>query len=114
MEHFLEQFAKIPFQIKAISLLVILIVIIGGNYFVIVVGKQNSIEELTQNIATADAKLTELKKEAADKERYEKEIQQLKEKLAAAEKQLPKKAEIPQLLRDIEYEAVQTGLIFEK
>tara|TARA_B100000925_G_C21914239_1_gene432942 strand:- start:4 stop:618 length:615 start_codon:yes stop_codon:yes gene_type:complete len=114
MEHFLEQFAKIPFQIKAISLLVILVVIVGGNYFVIVVEKQNSIEDLTQNIQEADTKLKELKKEAEDKERYEKEILKLKKKLAAAEKQLPKKAEIPQLLRDIEYEAVQTGLEFDK
>jgi type IV pilus assembly protein PilO len=114
MEKFLEQFAKIPFQIKAIALLVILVVIVGGNYFVIIIEKQSSIEELTLNIVNAEKKLKELKKEAADKERFEKEIATLKQKLADAEKQLPKKAEIPQLLRDIEYEAVQTGLIFEK
>jgi type IV pilus assembly protein PilO len=114
MEKFLEQFSKIPFQIKAISLLVILVVIVGGNYFVIIIEKQSSIEELTLSIENAEKKLKELKKEAADKERYEKEIQGLQKKLADAEKQLPKKAEIPQLLRDIEYEAVQTGMVFDK
>ncbi|MBL93087.1 MAG: hypothetical protein CMH56_14900 [Myxococcales bacterium] len=114
MDRFLEQFAKIPFQIKVLALAGALTVIVGGNYFVIILEKQRAIEDYTSQIETTESELGSLRKEASDKEKKEKTITSLKKQLAAAEERLPKKAEIPQLLRDIEYEAEQSGLVFEE
>jgi type IV pilus assembly protein PilO len=114
VDKFLEQFAKIPFQFKVLALVGSLTVIVGGNYFVIILEKQRAIEDYTSQIDSTEQELGTLRKEASDKEKKEKTITSLKKQLAAAEERLPKKAEIPQLLRDIEYEAEQSGLTFEE
>ena len=114
MDKFLEQFSRIPFHFKVLALLVSLLVIVGGNYSVIILEKQSTIDEYNENILTTTQALTGLKKDAAEKEKTETTITKLKESLLAAEAQLPKKAEIPQLLKDIEYEAEQSGLTFER
>ena len=114
MDRFLEQFAKIPFQFKMLALAGTLTVIVGGNYFVIILEKQRGVDDYAGQIETTEQELSSLRKKASDKEEKEKTITNLKQKLAAAEERLPKKAEIPQLLRDIEYEAEQSGLEFEQ
>ena len=90
-----------------------LTLIVGGNYFVIILEKQRAIEDYSTQIDTTEQELGKLRRQAGDKEKKEKIIAELKKKLAAAEERLPKKAEIPQLLRDIEYEAEQAGLVFQ-
>ena len=110
MEKFLESFAKIPLQQKlgGVALLVVLIGV--GTYFLSVSDSIAKIEQHDQKLEQQEAELLKLQQQAQHRTQFMREVERLKQRLREAEEQLPKQAEIPKVLRDIDYEAKQAGL----
>jgi len=110
MEKFLESFAKIPLQQK-IGGAALAVVLIGvATYFLSVADSLEKMENLDSEIATQEKKLVELEQKAQHRTQFQREVERLMQRLREAEEQLPKQAEIPKVLRDIDYEAKQAGL----
>lgn len=110
MEKFLESFAKIPLQQK-LGAVAIAVVLLGvGTYFFSVADAITKIEEHDASIEKQEAELLKLQQQAQHRTQFMREVERLKQRLREAEEQLPKQAEIPKVLRDIDYEAKQAGL----
>lgn len=110
MEKFLESFAKIPLQQK-LGGVAILVVLVGvGTYFLSVADSITRIEEHDATLEKQEAELLKLQQQAQHRTQFMREVERLKQRLREAEEQLPKQAEIPKVLRDIDYEAKQAGL----
>jgi type IV pilus assembly protein PilO len=114
MDKFLENFAKVPLQQKLIGVGVAVLLVIGGAYFLSVDPALLRIEENDQRIAGQEAELLKLQQQAQHRTQFMREVERLRMKLREAEEQLPKQAEIPKLLRDIAYEAQQSGLRLDR
>ncbi len=114
MNQFLDQFARIPSQQKALGLVGAVLLIVVGTYFFSVSDATTTIEENEATIDKQEADLLKLETQAQYRSQYMREVERLKQKLREAEEQLPKKAEVPKLLRDISYEANQSGLLVDR
>jgi type IV pilus assembly protein PilO len=110
MEKFLEQFAKVPLQQKLAGLGLFIVLIGVATYSLSISGSMDKATQLDTEIATQEAKLVELEQKAQHRTQFLREVERLKQRLREAEEQLPKQAEIPKVLRDIDYEAKQAGL----
>jgi len=110
MEKFLESFAKVPLQQKVGGVAIAVVLIGVMTYVLSVEGSISKIEELDGQIAQQEAQLVELEQKAQHRTQFLREVERLKQRLREAEEQLPKQAEIPKVLRDIDYEAKQAGL----
>ena len=110
MEKFLESFAKVPLQQKlgAVAALVVLVGV--GTYFLSVSDAVTLIEAHDEALSKQEAELLKLQQQAQHRTQFMREVERLKQRLREAEEQLPKQAEIPKVLRDIDYEAKQAGL----
>ena len=110
MEKFLESFAKVPLQQKlgAVAALVVLVGV--GTYFLSVSDAVTQIEAHDASLEKQETELLKLQQQAQHRTQFMREVERLKQRLREAEEQLPKQAEIPKLLRDIAYEAQQSGL----
>ena len=114
MEKILEQFSRIPAEQKALGLVGLVLLLVAGTYFLSI---SDSIETQEQNeaeIKKQEDELLKLQTQAQYRTQYMREVERLKQKLREAEEQLPKKAEVPKLLRDISYEAGQSGLLVDR
>ena len=114
MEKFLEEFAKFPIQQKAAGVVAACILILGAAYYF---GISDSLAKIDANDATIqknEDQLVQLQQQAQNRTQYMREVERLKQRLREAEEQLPKSAEIPKLLRDIAYEAQQSGLRMDR
>jgi type IV pilus assembly protein PilO len=114
MEKFFDQFAKIPIRVKLLAMAGLIIAIAFLDWYLVVNEAQKTIEQNEEVIAQKNAELTKLQQQAANRTAYMREVERLKQRLREAEEQLPKTAEIPKLLRDIAYEAQQSGLLLER
>jgi type IV pilus assembly protein PilO len=110
MEKFLEQFAKVPLQQKLAGLGLFIVLIGIATYTLSVSGSMEKVTQLDAEITTQEGKLVELEQKAQHRTQFLREVERLKQRLREAEEQLPKQAEIPKVLRDIDYEAKQAGL----
>ena len=110
MEKLLEQFAKIPLQQKQIAVRAVVVLIGVATYFMSVDPALAQIADNEARIETQEAQLLKLQQQAQHRTQFMREVERLKQRLREAEEQLPKLAEIPKLLRDITYEAQQSGL----
>ncbi|MCC7070479.1 MAG: type 4a pilus biogenesis protein PilO [Deltaproteobacteria bacterium] len=110
MEKLLEQFAKIPLQQKLIGVGAAVVLIAVATYFWSVAPALELIADNDARIEKQDAQLLKLQQQAQHRTQFMREVERLKQRLREAEEQLPKQAEIPKLLRDIAYEAQQSGL----
>lgn len=110
MNDLLANFNKIPLQQKALGLVVLLLVIAGGAWYFFISDDLTAIETHDATIVTQNAKLDELKENARKLAEFKQMVENLQFRLRKAEEQLPKKAEIEKLLRDVAYEAQQSGL----
>lgn len=110
MEKFLDQFSKIPAAHKGLGLLAAVLLLIMAVYGLWIVDYQTQIEEHDATIAQQEAELLKLQTQAQYRSQYMREVERLRQRLREAEEQLPKAAEVPKLLRDISYEANQSGL----
>jgi type IV pilus assembly protein PilO len=114
MEKFLENFAKIPLQQKLIAVGVLIVLIAAGTWFMSVDPALAKIAENDDRISKQEAELLKLQQQAQHRTQFMREVERLKQRLREAEEQLPKQAEIPKLLRDIAYEAQQSGLRLDR
>src|ERR1043165_534632 len=105
MEKLLENFAKIPLQQKLIGV---------GPYFFDIDPARSQIADNDARIEKQEAELLKLQQQAQHRTQFMREVERLKQRLREAEEQLPKQAEIPKLLRDIAYEAQQSGLRLDR
>lgn len=110
MEKLLEQFAKIPLQQKLIAVGLVVVLIGVVTYFMSVSPALDQIADNDARIEKQEAQLLKLQQQAQHRTQFMREVERLKQRLREAEEQLPKQAEIPKLLRDIAYEAQQSGL----
>ena len=114
MEKFLEDFAKIPLRNKLIVVAVAIVLIGLGTYQFSVSESLDKIAENDERIAQQEQELVKLQQQAQHRTQFMREVERLKQRLREAEEQLPKQAEIPKLLRDIAYEAQQSGLRMDR
>jgi type IV pilus assembly protein PilO len=110
MEKFLESFAKVPLQQKLGGLALVVALIGVATYYLSISDSLTQIESLDSEIARQETQLVELEQKAQHRTQFLREVERLKQRLREAEEQLPKQAEIPKVLRDIDYEAKQAGL----
>jgi type IV pilus assembly protein PilO len=110
MEQLIANFKKLTVQQKALILVVAAMLVGAGTYFMSVSADMDRMAELDQRIERQEAELEKLKAQAQHLEQYKREVERLRIRLREAEEQLPKKAEIEKLLRDVAYEAQQSGL----
>ena len=114
MEKFLEQFAKIPLQQKLIGVGAIVVLIGVGLWTGSVSPALDTIAANDDRIQKQEQELLKLQQQAQHRTQFMREVERLKQRLREAEEQLPKQAEIPKLLKDIEYEAKQSGLRMDR
>jgi type IV pilus assembly protein PilO len=110
MDKFLESFAKVPLQQKVGALAIAVLLIGVATYSLSVSDSLDKIASLNEEIARQETQLVELEQKAQHRTQFLREVERLKQRLREAEEQLPKQAEIPKVLRDIDYEAKQAGL----
>jgi len=114
VEKLLENFAKIPLQTKMIAMGILVVLIGIGAYFLDISPARDTIADNDQKIEKQEAELLKLQQQAQHRTQFMREVERLKQRLREAEEQLPKQAEIPKLLRDIAYEAQQSGLRLDR
>jgi type IV pilus assembly protein PilO len=114
MEKFLEQFAKVPLQQKMIGVGALVVLIFTLLWFSSVSPAMDTIAANDERIAKQEQELLKLQQQAQHRTQFMREVERLKQRLREAEEQLPKQAEIPKLLKDIEYEAKQSGLRMDR
>jgi type IV pilus assembly protein PilO len=114
MEKFLEDFSKIPLRNKLIVVAALIVAIGLGTYYFSVADSLTAIAQNDDRIAQQEQELVKLQQQAQHRTQFMREVERLKQRLREAEEQLPKQAEIPKLLRDIAYEAQQSGLRMDR
>ena len=114
MDKFLETFAKIPFQQKIVGLVACIAIILVAAWFLSIDPARTTIADSDDKIARQEGELLKLQQQAQHRTQFMREVERLKQRLREAEEQLPKQAEIPKLLRDITFEAQQSGLRLER
>lgn len=114
MEKFLEKFAKIPLQQKVLAALGFLVLVAVGTYFGWVSDHMATMEENAASIEKQQAELVKLQQQAQHRTQFMREVERLRQRLREAEEQLPKQADVEKLLRDVAYEAQQSGLQLQR
>lgn len=114
MEKFIDEFAKIPGPQKALGTFAAALLIVAGGYFMLVSDTMDEIAAKDEIIATKNTEKNTLADQARNLEENKRKVQRLKARLKKAQDQLPTKAEVPKLLRDIDFEATQSGLHIQK
>ena len=114
MEKFLDSFAKIPLQQKLAGLIAVMAAIAGLTYLYWIDEKLDTIEANKEKIETQQAELVKLQQQAQHRTQFMREVERLRQRLREAEEQLPKQAEVEKLLRDVAYEAQQSGLQMQR
>jgi type IV pilus assembly protein PilO len=110
MEKFLDQFSKFPVQQKALVLVGLVVAIVGYTWAMSISSIKETIEYNKSQVDQQEAELVKLQTQAQYRSQYMREVERLRQRLREAEEQLPRAAEVPKLLRDISYEAAQSGL----
>ncbi|MCP4498444.1 MAG: type 4a pilus biogenesis protein PilO [Deltaproteobacteria bacterium] len=110
MEKFIAEFAKVPGPHKALGTFVVAFIIVLGGYLGMVSDTIDEIETHKKENETLVTQKNTLNERARNLGEYGRKVERLKQRLRKAQDQLPTKSEIPNLLRDIDFEAQQSGL----
>ncbi|HET8998374.1 MAG TPA: type 4a pilus biogenesis protein PilO [bacterium] len=94
---------------KLLLLIVALLVVGVGFYYLIYSPKMKEINVVSLQLKTKQAELTRLQAEAAKKDQLERRLQDLQHQVAETEAKLPSSKEIPTLLVQLEGLAAQVG-----
>ena len=114
MEQFFETFTKMSLAVK-LGILLGAIALLGGmDYFMVLSGQMDKKENLLVEQGQLQKQLLDKQQKAKDLNGFKREVERLRQRLSEAEEQLPKKNEIPKLLKDISYEGQQSGLTVAK
>lgn len=114
MEKFLDSFAKVPVGQKLGGLAAAVALIAVVTYFYGVADNLELIEEHDQTLERQQTELLKLQQQAQHRTQFMREVERLRQRLREAEEQLPKQAEVEKLLRDVAYEAQQSGLQLDR
>lgn len=110
MEKILADFSKLPLGQKLGGLALAMLLVGVGGYYVFIDSNMTKVTNMQKQLDRQEGQLIKLQQQAQHRSQFKKEVERLNQRLREAEEQLPKKAEIPKLLRDISYEAQQSGL----
>lgn len=102
-----------PLPIKALSILLLCVLIWGGGYYFILKDKKVELEALEQKEVELRASFEAKQAKAANLKAYKEQLAEMKVMFASMLEQLPKKSEVPDLLVDISRTGLINGLEFE-
>lgn len=111
MEQFLETFTKTTIEKKILGLVGVVGAIIFLDYFLFMSGQWEKQQELASQVETLQLQLLDKQQKAKDLTGFRREVERLKQRLREAEEKLPKNADLDKLIKDISYEAQQSGLM---
>ncbi|MFH1808627.1 MAG: type 4a pilus biogenesis protein PilO [Pseudomonadota bacterium] len=114
MDQFFDTFTKISIEKKIGILIGMLLVVLGGDYFLVMSTQFEEQASLTAKNEELQVQLLDKQQKAKDLTGFKREVERLRQRLREAEEQLPKKSEIPKLLKDINYEGQQSGLTISR
>lgn len=106
----IEKLLKLPAYQRALILLFVLVLIVGGLAYSLYLPKQEEYRQLLETGATLQAKLEQDRRIASDLPKFEAEYQRMQQQLQEALTQLPNEKEIPTLLTNIAALAKSQGL----
>ncbi|MCK6527885.1 type 4a pilus biogenesis protein PilO [Myxococcota bacterium] len=112
MNQFIERIAKLPDSQKALAALILYGVVYVLFHFLVYTGKVAALEEQASQKEQLVTEREEVKRKAENRERFEKEVAALNERLGLALKELPNEREVPELLRRISSLGKKIGLEF--
>ena len=101
MDELIGKISKVPLAQRLLVVAVVIVLLIGGTYFLFVGGIQNDIAGAEKQIDKLDEQLVQKKAIARDLTRYRVEVERLKQRLNEALTLLPNEAEIPELLQKL-------------
>ena len=102
-----------PTPIKAVSILLAALLVIGGWYYVDTMDQLAQLEEVRSKELTHKRSFEVKQKKASQLDDYKDQLKQIEESLGVMLKQLPDKTEIAKLLIDISQTGLGNGLEFE-
>lgn len=110
MQQLLDIFTKLSIEKKIGILLVAVVLVVVLDYLLVASGQLTTKAELLEKQDKLKITLMDKQQKAKNLGEFKREVERLKQRLREAEEQLPKKSEIPKLLKDIAYEGQQSGL----
>ena len=112
MQQYLDKFAKLPGSTKAIILVVLVVLVFGGYYWMFHIPQQEVLEGLQTQIGTLRAERDKNAKIAEHLDEYKAEVARLQEDLERAKALLPNDREIDDLLKSVANLGKKVGLNF--
>ena len=109
---FFEKVEKIKMPIRILILVGTLVILAGAFTWFIYIPKTEAIETTEKSVAELSKKLANVKKQAKNKEKFEKKFKQVSAQFEEALKILPDSKEIPSLLTNITRLGNESGLQF--
>lgn len=110
MEKLISDFQKTPLPTKLAVLLVIIVGMCAGNYFMLIEDIENRIVALKSEQQTLDSDYTQKQTIANNLNEFKRQKEQLEQQLAQAITELPNAAEIDELLRQLNDVGKKAGL----
>lgn len=114
MDNLIARIAKVPLPQRLAVMIVLLIVIAAGTYFMAIQPLDEKIARHDSRIAQLDTELVKKKAIARDLTRYRVEVERLKQRLNEALTLLPNEAEIPELLQKLASLVQQSDLVMKQ
>lgn len=109
----LDKLNKIPTAFKAIGLVVVVVGIVAGFYFMVWSELDKEADKLRSEKVSLERKYNEQKAVADNLPSFQQNTRKLEEDLNTALKQLPREPEVPSLLRDIYTLGKKSGVKFK-
>lgn len=110
MNNLLERLVKLPLIQKVVALVVLLAALTGGNYYLLVDDLYKSIDKLRVKKRTLDEDLVKKRVIADNLNQYRRDKEVLERRLAEALTELPPRADIDELLRQLNDVGKKSGL----
>lgn len=114
MDNLIARIAKVPLPQRLAVMVVLLLVIAAGTYFMAIQPLEEKIVRHDSRIAQLDTELVKKKAIARDLTRYRVEVERLKQRLNEALTLLPNEAEIPELLQKLASLVQQSDLVMKQ
>lgn len=112
MNQIIERIAKLPDAQKALVAIVLYAALYAAFYFGIYTGRTDRLGQLKTEHGNLTEERDDVQAKAEHREKFEKEVAALNERLRLALKELPNEREIPELLRRISSIGKKIGLEF--
>ncbi len=110
MGKLLEKFAALTLAARLGVALGLGVAIAGGYFYWLYLPKNEELKQAQARLASAEAKLRESRKTAAELPRFKEEVLRLNQELVVALAQLPEEKDIPDLLASVSRVGQESGL----